>query len=132
LTYHGFLKLNRDIIIASLSSLTSYFSITLDQWKNFNAIWYKRFLEKAKILLGPENFIILKKKVCFIFILQSRVTPNTLLCHLGELLLCSLGNHSIALNSGALFLLLVKVCLFWRRNWLCTFFLSLNKNLAHY
>ncbi|GES92251.1 bromodomain-containing protein [Rhizophagus clarus] len=62
LSYRSFLNFNRDTIIASLTSLTS-FSSTLAKWQNFNITWYNRFLSAAKELLEPNAFIELKKKV---------------------------------------------------------------------
>jgi hypothetical protein len=82
LSYRGFLKLNRDIIIASLNSITSSSSLTLDKWENFDITWKKRFLENAKILLGLDTFIELKKKVCLFLFCKVWVTPNTQRSHL--------------------------------------------------
>ncbi|GES84916.1 hypothetical protein GLOIN_2v1781474 [Rhizophagus clarus] len=61
-TYKGFLNLNRDAIIASLTSLTNS-PLTLVKWQNFNITWYNRFLSVAKEILEPNAFTELKKKV---------------------------------------------------------------------
>ncbi|UZO16285.1 uncharacterized protein OCT59_007674 [Rhizophagus irregularis] len=67
-SYHGFLKHNRNTIIASLtqltnSSLTTNVSLTSEKWKNFNITWNNRFLDNAKELLDSHTFAELKKKV---------------------------------------------------------------------
>ncbi|UZO16550.1 uncharacterized protein OCT59_007935 [Rhizophagus irregularis] len=46
-SYHRFLNLDRDIIIASLTQLT-HSSLTLTKWQIFDITWHKRFLCKAK------------------------------------------------------------------------------------
>ncbi|CAG8710102.1 13797_t:CDS:2, partial [Rhizophagus irregularis] len=66
-SYHGFLKHNRNTIIASLtqltnSSLTTNVSLTSEKWKNFNITWNNRFLDNAKELLDSHTFAELKKK----------------------------------------------------------------------
>ncbi|GES74636.1 hypothetical protein GLOIN_2v1480379 [Rhizophagus clarus] len=62
-SYYGFLKLNQDTIIASLVSLINNSSITLSKWQSIDAAWFNRFLNKAKELLEPSTFDIVKKKV---------------------------------------------------------------------
>ncbi|GBB83517.1 hypothetical protein RclHR1_10220001 [Rhizophagus clarus] len=59
-SYRGFLNLNQDIIVTSLFSLTNNSPLTLANWENFDAIWYNRFLTKAKDLFEP---ITIKKKI---------------------------------------------------------------------
>ncbi|CAB4377914.1 unnamed protein product [Rhizophagus irregularis] len=59
-SYHGFLNLNRDIIISSLNSLTNS-SLTLDKWQSFDITWYKRYLYVAK-LLEPDIFVTIENK----------------------------------------------------------------------
>ncbi|CAB5377337.1 unnamed protein product [Rhizophagus irregularis] len=61
LSYHGFLTLNQNIIIASLTQLTTNSSLTSAKWQSFNITWIKRFLYKAKDLLDSNTFIELKK-----------------------------------------------------------------------
>lgn len=48
LSYHGFLTLNQNIIIASLTQLTTNSSLTSAKWQSFNITWIKHFLYKAK------------------------------------------------------------------------------------
>ncbi|RGB27922.1 hypothetical protein C1646_768466 [Rhizophagus diaphanus] len=58
-SYHGFLKLNKNTIIASLTQLT-----TNTKWQqSFDITWNKRFLNKVKQLLDSNTFVELKKKV---------------------------------------------------------------------
>ncbi|GBC02521.1 hypothetical protein RclHR1_04660014 [Rhizophagus clarus] len=60
-SYLGFLELNQNTIIASLTSLTNS-PITLVKWQVFDLTWYKRFLNIAKEILEPNTFDELKKK----------------------------------------------------------------------
>ncbi|CAB4376437.1 unnamed protein product [Rhizophagus irregularis] len=60
-SYHGFLDLNRTIIISSLNSQTST-SLALNEWKNVDIIWYTHYLDEAKRLLEPDDFDTVKKK----------------------------------------------------------------------
>ncbi|CAG8645109.1 1285_t:CDS:2 [Rhizophagus irregularis] len=62
-SYHGFLDLNRTIIISSLNSQTST-SLALNEWKNVDIIWYTHYLDEAKRLLEPDDFDTVKKKKC--------------------------------------------------------------------
>ncbi|GES81635.1 hypothetical protein GLOIN_2v1781474 [Rhizophagus clarus] len=61
-SYLGFLELNQNTIIASLTSLTNS-PITLVKWQVFDLTWYKRFLNIAKEILEPNTFDELKKKL---------------------------------------------------------------------
>ncbi|CAB5359912.1 unnamed protein product [Rhizophagus irregularis] len=60
ISYHGFLKLNQNTIIASLSQLTNF---PLEKWQNYNNTWINRFLHNAKKLFDSNTFTELKKKV---------------------------------------------------------------------
>ncbi|UZO15692.1 uncharacterized protein OCT59_007108 [Rhizophagus irregularis] len=60
ISYHGFLDIYRNTIIASLSQLTNF---PLEKWQNFNIAWTNRFLDNAKELLDSNAFTELKKKV---------------------------------------------------------------------
>ncbi|CAB4477203.1 unnamed protein product [Rhizophagus irregularis] len=60
ISYHGFLKIYRNTIIASLSQLTNF---PLEKWQNFNITWVTRFLHNAKKLFDSNTFTDLKKKV---------------------------------------------------------------------
>ncbi|CAG8753648.1 11778_t:CDS:1, partial [Rhizophagus irregularis] len=59
ISYHGFLDIYRNTIIASLSQLTNF---PLEKWQNFNIAWTNRFLDNAKELLDSNAFTELKKK----------------------------------------------------------------------
>ncbi|GBC05235.1 hypothetical protein RclHR1_06110009 [Rhizophagus clarus] len=61
-SYKRFLNLNRDTIIASLTSLTNS-PLTSVKWQTFNITWYKRFLTEAKEILEPNTFAELKIKI---------------------------------------------------------------------
>ncbi|CAB4388508.1 unnamed protein product [Rhizophagus irregularis] len=60
ISYHGFLDIYRNTIIASLSQLNNF---PLEKWQNFNIAWTNRFLDNAKELLDSNTFTELKKKV---------------------------------------------------------------------
>ncbi|CAB4477931.1 unnamed protein product [Rhizophagus irregularis] len=60
ISYHGFLDIYRNTIIASLSQLTNF---PLEKWQNFNIAWTNHFLDNAKELLDSNAFTELKKKV---------------------------------------------------------------------
>lgn len=67
-SYHGFLKLHRDAVIASLSSDLS--------WNELNTAWASNFIREAKKII--ENQVIfeaLNKKVCFFLFCKGKVTP---------------------------------------------------------
>ncbi|PKC55876.1 hypothetical protein RhiirA1_474865 [Rhizophagus irregularis] len=68
ISYHGFLKIYRNTIIASLSQLTNF---PLEKWQNFNITWVTRFLHNAKKLFDSNTFTELKKKA---------LIPGALLC----------------------------------------------------
>jgi hypothetical protein len=70
LSYHGFLKINRNTIIASSLTQLTDFPLTSAKWQILDITWNNRFLEKAKELLDSNTFDELRKKVCFVFILQ--------------------------------------------------------------
>ncbi|GES75626.1 bromodomain-containing protein [Rhizophagus clarus] len=61
-SYLGFLDLNRNTVIASLTSLTDA-PLTLVKWQSYHITWYNRFLIEAKEILEPNTFIELKKKL---------------------------------------------------------------------
>ncbi|CAB4389830.1 unnamed protein product [Rhizophagus irregularis] len=63
-SYHGFLILNKNTIIASLTQLTTNTLLIPTKWQqSFNITWNKRFLNEAKQLLDSNTFDELKKKV---------------------------------------------------------------------
>ena len=112
-SYRGFLAIHRDDIIALPSSFST--------WKNVDDFWALNFLKEAE-KLDKSAFDDLKERVRFFLFCKGRVTPRRIRSDSGELLSLTHLVSTQALNSGALNLLLVKVCWFWRRNWLCTFF----------
>ncbi|CAB4404758.1 unnamed protein product [Rhizophagus irregularis] len=65
-SYYGFLNSYNNVLIVA-----STFS---DSWQDLNNTWISHFLEKIeKLDLNQKDF---KRKVCYFFILQSRVTPK--------------------------------------------------------
>ncbi|PKC03492.1 hypothetical protein RhiirA5_423683 [Rhizophagus irregularis] len=60
-SYCGFLSLNQDTIIASLASLPISL-LTMTKWQNIDIIWYTHFLDEAKRLLDPNDFVTMKDK----------------------------------------------------------------------
>ncbi|CAB4380152.1 unnamed protein product [Rhizophagus irregularis] len=62
LSYHGFLKINRNTIIASSLTQLTDFPLTSSKWQILDITWNNRFLEKAKELLDSNTFVELRKK----------------------------------------------------------------------
>ena len=65
MSYWGFLKSNRDTMVASVASLVSSTTpLALDMWTNIDMTWLKRFLEGAEKLSEQSTFTTLREKVC--------------------------------------------------------------------
>ncbi|GES74628.1 hypothetical protein GLOIN_2v1781474 [Rhizophagus clarus] len=75
-SYHGFLKLNRDTIVASLISLTNNSSITLSKWQSLDTAWFNHFLDNAKELLEPKTYKDLPVDTTITFLSSSKETVN--------------------------------------------------------
>jgi hypothetical protein len=59
----------------------------MTKWQSIDITWYTHFLDEAKRLLDPNDFITIKDKVCLFLFCKAWVTPNIHHGHLGELLL---------------------------------------------
>ncbi|CAB5331730.1 unnamed protein product [Rhizophagus irregularis] len=62
LSYHGFLKINRNTIIASSLTQLTDFPLTSSKWQILDITWNNHFLEKARELLDSNTFVELRKK----------------------------------------------------------------------
>ena len=106
-SYLNFLLIS-DTIIASSSAYN------LTSWSALDELWYTRFLKEARTI-DPNNFLMLKEKVCLLFC-KNRVTLNQAMFCLGELLGMTPLVTTPRLYLGILSLSLARVCFFWRRD----------------